>query len=85
MPLSIDIRTRVAMALEEGETVRAAARRFGVSVASAVRIGQLHRAGHGQAPGKNGGHRRPVLAGQVRCWLARPGTGCRPGWPRSLP
>jgi transposase len=69
LPLSMDIRSRVAMALEEGETVRAAAKRFGVSIASAVRIGQRQRAGRGQAPGKIGGHRRPVLAGDAGEWL----------------
>jgi transposase len=68
-PLSIDLRTRVAVALEEGETVRATAKRFGVSVASTVRIGQRQRAGRGQAPGKIGGHRRPVLAGAAGDWL----------------
>jgi transposase len=60
---------RVAVALGEGETVRAAAKRFGVSVASAVRIGQRQRAGRGQVPGKIGGHRAPVLAGEVGDWL----------------
>ena len=68
-PLSIDLRVRVAAALEQGATVRAAAKRFGVSVASAVRIGQRQRAGRGQAPGKIGGHRRPVLAGDPGEWL----------------
>jgi transposase len=69
LPLSIDLRLRVAAALEDGETVRAAAKRFGVSVASAVRIGQRYRAGRGQSPGKIGGHRRPVLAGVSGDWL----------------
>jgi len=69
LALSMDIRTRVVAALEDGETVRATAKRFGVSVASAVRIGQRQRAGYGQAPGKIGGHRRPVLAGVAGDWL----------------
>lgn len=69
LPLSMDIRSRVAMALEAGETVRAAAKRFGVSIASVVRIGQRQRAGRGQAPGKIGGHRHPVLAGEAGAWL----------------
>jgi transposase len=69
LPLSIDLRLRVAAALEDGETVRAAAKRFGVSVASAVRIGQRYRAGRGQSPGKISGHRRPVLAGVSGDWL----------------
>jgi transposase len=68
-PLSMDLRTRVAAALAEGETVRSAAKRFGVSVASAVRIGQRQRAGRGQVPGKIGGHRRALLAGEAGEWL----------------
>jgi transposase len=68
-PLSMDLRMRVAAALADGETVRAAARRFGVSVASAVRIGQRQRAGRGQAPGKIGGHRQPILSGDIGSWL----------------
>ena len=60
-PLSLDLRVRVAEALAEGSTVREAAKRFGVSVASAVRMGQLARAGHGLAPRKIGGHRSPIL------------------------
>jgi len=65
----MDLRTRVAAALAEGETVRSAAKRFGVSVASAVRIGQRQRAGRGQVPGKIGGHRRALLAGEAGEWL----------------
>lgn len=69
--LSMDLRMRVVAALEQGETVRGAAKRFGVSVASAVRIGQRHRAGRGQAPSRVGGSRRAVLAGQSGDWLLR--------------
>lgn len=68
-PLSMDIRMRVAAALEAGETVRSAAKRFGVSVASAVRIGQRLRSGRGQVPGQIGGHRPRVLAGEAGEWL----------------
>lgn len=60
-PLSLDLRVRVAAALAEGATVREAAKRFGISVASAVRIGQLARAGHGLAARKIGGNCRPFL------------------------
>ena len=68
-PLSIDLRLRIATALGEGETVRGAAKRFRVSVASAVRIGQRQRCGLGQVPGKIGGHRRPVLKGETGDWV----------------
>jgi len=59
-PLSLDLRSRVAAALGEGATVREAAARFEVSVASAVRIGQLARAGQGLEARKPGG-RRPLM------------------------
>lgn len=62
-PLSLDLRTRVAAALREGMTVRAAAARFGVSVATAVRIGQLDRSGKGLLPAKIGGYVQPTLRG----------------------
>jgi transposase len=62
---------RVASALAQGETVRAAAKRFGVSVASTVRIGQRHRAGRGQVPGKIGGSRRAALSGEAGDWLLK--------------
>ena len=61
--LSFDLRMRVAAALSEGMSVRAAAQCFGVSVASAVRMGQRARSGEGLAPPSFGGHRQPVLSG----------------------
>lgn len=69
LPLSIDLRVRIAAALGEGETVRGAAKRFGVSVASAVRIGRRQRSGRGQVPGKIGGHRPATLKGEAGDWL----------------
>lgn len=62
-PLSLDLRTRIAAALKEGLTVRAAAERFGVSAATAVRIGQLDRFGKGLMPAKIGGYVKPTLRG----------------------
>lgn len=44
-PVSLGLRVRVAAGLTEGATVRAAAERFGLSVAGAVRTGQRARAG----------------------------------------
>lgn len=68
-PLSLDLRERIAAALASGLTTRAAAKRFEVSVATAVRIGQKHRAGQGLQPGKMGGH-RPFLLGPLTAeWL----------------
>ena len=68
-PFSIDLRMRVAVALEQGDSVCAVAKRFGVSVASAVRVGQMHRSGLGQGHGKTGGHRRAKLKGETGDWL----------------
>jgi transposase len=65
----MDLRMRVAAALGEGETVRSAAKRFGISVASTVRIGQRQRSGRGQVPGNVGGVRRAALAGAPGEWL----------------
>lgn len=62
-PLSLDLRQRVADALAGGMTVRAAALRFGISAATAVRIGQRDRSGRGLAPAKMGGHVKPMLRG----------------------
>ena len=67
-PLSMDIRTRAASVLEQGATVRAAAKRFGVSVASSVRIGQWQHAGLASAPCKVGGSRRAALSGAATEW-----------------
>lgn len=68
-PLSQDLRQRIAAALHSGETTRSAAKRFGVSVASAVRTGQKWRAGRDLEPGKMGGHRRPILCGETADWI----------------
>jgi putative transposase len=64
-PLSLDLRERVAAALSGGASVREAAKRFGVSVASAVRIGQLSRSSRGLAARKIGGNKLPVLRGAL--------------------
>lgn len=60
-PYSLDLRERVVAALSEGASCRAAARRFGVSVATVVRWGQRYRSRGDVAPDKYGGHRRPIL------------------------
>lgn len=67
--LSLDLRSRIAAALCAGETTRAVAKRFGVSVATAVRLGQKQRSGEGLGTGKIGGHRRPSIVGDDLDWL----------------
>ncbi len=60
-PLSMDLRERVIAAVLAGESCRAVASRFGVAVSSVVKWSQRHRATGSVAPGKMGGHRRPIL------------------------
>jgi len=65
-PLSLDLRQRVAAVLKEDETVRAVAKRFGICVASDVRIGQLSRSGKGLGHARMGGARAPVVEGSLK-------------------
>ena len=60
-PYSNDLRERVVGAVETGESCRAVAVRFGVSVSSVVKWAQRFRATGSVAPGKMGGHRRRIL------------------------
>src|SRR3546814_15558159 len=67
----LDLRERVVAAMASGLSARGAAAQFGVSVASAVRWSQRHRRTGGVAPGKLGGHRKPVLLPERDRLLAR--------------
>jgi transposase len=60
-PLSMDLRERVMAAVLAGDSCRAVAARFGIAVSSVVKWSQRHRATGSVAPGKMGGHRRPIL------------------------
>ena len=60
-PYSDDLRERVVRAVEAGASCRRAADQFGVSVSTVVRWSQRYRETGSVAPGKVGGHRRPVL------------------------
>lgn len=60
-PLSNDLRERVIAAITGGGSCRALAAPFGVAVFSVVKWSQCHRATGSVAPGKMGGHRKPVL------------------------
>ena len=60
-PLSNDLRQRVVTAVLKGDSSRAVALRFGVSVSSVVKWSQRHRATGSVTPGKMGGHRRRIL------------------------
>lgn len=60
-PYSNDLRERVVGAVEAGASCRAVAARFGVAVSSVVKWSQRYRRTGSVAPGKVGGHRRPIL------------------------
>ena len=60
-PLSNDLRKRAVAAVAKGESCRSVALRFGVAVSSVVKWSQRYRATGSVAPGKMGGHRKPVL------------------------
>ncbi len=49
--LSLDLRERVADAVEAGQTQTSIAQRFAVSLSSVERIARKRRAGHGLEPG----------------------------------
>ena len=60
-PLSNDLRERVVAAAAGGESCSSVAARCGVAVSSVVKWSQRKRRTGSVAPGKIGGHRRPVL------------------------
>jgi len=75
--LSQDLRDRIVAATDEGMSCRAAAARFGVGVATAIRWQQLARE-HGRAiAGKPGGDRRSsktdIHADRITAMLAENG------------
>jgi putative transposase len=60
-PLSNDLRERAVAAVVGGESCRTVAVRFGVAVSSVVKWSQRYRSTGSVAPGKMGGHRKPLL------------------------
>ena len=67
-PYSLDLRTRVVAAVANGQTCRAAAELFDVSVASVVKWSQRARA-TGSAAAKPMGGKRPVLLAGQRAFI----------------
>jgi transposase len=61
-PISLDLRLRIMRAVEQGSSIRGAARRFAVSPSAAIKLMQRVRATGSPAPARSGGHRRPLLA-----------------------
>jgi len=70
-PYSDDLRERVARSVLDGRSCRQTARLFGVSVASAVKWSQRHRATGSAAARAMGGKRRRVLLLEQDWILAR--------------
>ena len=60
-PISLDLRMRIVDAVEEGSSIRGAARRFAVSPSAAIKLMQRVRTTGSAAPARYGGHRRPLL------------------------
>ena len=60
-PMSQDLRQRIVRAVAQGRSARQAAQRFEVSPSAAVKLMQRVRQTGSTAPGKMGGHRRPLL------------------------
>jgi transposase len=61
-PMSLDLRLRIARAVERGSAIREAARRFAVSPSAAIKLMRRVRETGSAAPARYGGHRRPLLA-----------------------
>lgn len=69
-PLSEDLRDRVVGAVErEGLSCRAAARRFGVGVSTAISWVRRFRETGSSAPGRMGGYKPRAICGVHREWL----------------
>jgi len=71
LDLDLDLRERVVAAVLSGKSCRAVAETFDISVASVVKWTQRHRATGSAAPGKMGGHRPYLLAGEREFLLSR--------------
>jgi transposase len=61
VPLSQDLRRRIARAVANGSSIRQAATRYEVSPSAAVKLMQRVRRTGSLIPDRVGGHRRPVL------------------------
>ena len=59
----LDLRKRITEAVRSGSSARAAARRFGVSASSTIKLVRRWRVSGSYAPGQVGGQKRRRLAG----------------------
>ena len=74
-PYAMDLRERVVARVEAGETVRAVAAAFDVSVSAVVKWSQRYRATGSAAPAQFGGWRRPILEPHAALWAFVHGQG----------
>jgi transposase len=65
----MDLRERAVARVLAGESVRSVASVLSISAATVVRWSGRHRATGNAAPGKIGGHKVGILAGEHRDWL----------------
>ena len=68
-PYSIDLRKRVAAAVEGGLSCHQAAERFGIGVNTAITWMRRLRQTGSVAPGQMGGHKPKAISGEQRIWL----------------
>lgn len=68
-PYSMDLRERAMDRLASGETSYEAAAALKVAVSSVIKWAQRKRATGSAAPGKMGGHRPLLIAGEHRDWV----------------
>lgn len=73
-PYSMDLRERAVARVLAGESVRSVASMLSISAATVVRWSGRHRATGSAAPGKIGGHKVGILAGEHRDWLLERAT-----------
>jgi transposase len=59
--MSMDLRLRIVRAVDDGSSIREAARRFAVSPSAAIKLMQRVRTTGSAAPDRYGGDRRPLL------------------------
>ncbi len=65
---SLDLRERIVESVGTGTSARSAARRFGVSASSAIKLVRRWRETGSYAPGRVGGQKKRKLAGH-EAWL----------------
>lgn len=68
--LDLDLRRCLVAAVEAGASCRSVAARFDVSESAVIKLMRRYRATGSLAPGKLGGHRRPILEAE-RDWLLK--------------